>query len=709
MTAPSPHRSRLRDVVLIAALLALAPRLAIADPSASGDSGLIAMPDARTEDDGTVLSGLAFSDPYAGIFASMTFLPGLEATFIYQRLDGVEVTNQPDYGSYKDKQFQLKWTFLDETARRPALAFGARDIHGTQRFPAQYLVASKRFGAFDASLGYGGDRLDGLFGGLSYRPAWDRGRWRFLVEYDANDYAGDFAAAESGAIDRDSPINVGIGYDIGWGGARITSESGAIGGVVYLRFPFGQPDLTPKTKEPSPLRTAEATAPPATAWVPRGDPARTLADQLYRQDFDRVSIAIEDRTLSLSLTNTRISHMGRAVGRAARTALLYGPSDVDSLRITYSKLDLPIAVYSFSDVATLRDYFAGRATPEQLGPTVKVTYASPAQQAQGDASLVYSLDALPIEQVAQTGFKTGEEAESHLLFLERTRRDGANFGLKPFIINGFFNDLGGAFRYDVFAAGYYTQRYAPGLFGTATVRLTLLENVSDVTTVSDSTLPHVRSDIALYKQGGDLKVENLFLAKYAQLDEQVYARFSAGLYDEMFAAAGGQFVYLPANARWAADLDLEYARQRDFDGFGFLDYDTVTAIAAFHYRFPDRGITATVRGGVFLAGDEGYRFELRRRLRSGVNFGFWYTVTNGNDITGPGAPGDPYYDKGVFITLPLRMTLPRDTQASGGFSLSPWARDVGQMLRFPTDVYRVIESEMFLNTTDYNPLSLFGR
>ena len=38
-----------------------------------------------------------------------------------------------------------------------------------------------------------------------------------------------------------------------------------------------------------------------------------------------------------------------------------------------------------------------------------------------------------------------------------------------------------------------------------------------------------------------------------------------------------------------------------------------------------------------------------RRFKSGTEVSCWYTRTNGDDITSPGSPDYPYYDKGVFV------------------------------------------------------------
>jgi len=153
---------------------------------------------------------------------------------------------------------------------------------------------------------------------------------------------------------------------------------------------------------------------------------------------------------------------------------------------------------------------------------------------------------------------------------------------------------------------------------------------------------------------------------------------------------------------------VDTLKQRDVKGdFHFRDYTTTTALLAYHYRIKKYGLTFTLRGGRFLAKDEGYRFEFARRFRSGFKVGAWYTITNGHDETGPGSPGSPYYDKGVFMQIPLNTMLTRDTRAKGGFSLAPWTRDVGQMVHSPGDLYEIMEDPLVLDRPEYHLLSDF--
>lgn len=221
----------------------------------------------------------------------------------------------------------------------------------------------------------------------------------------------------------------------------------------------------------------------------------------------------------------------------------------------------------------------------------------------------------------------------------------------------------------------------------------------------------VRSDFARYRLGGDrLKLDSLYFGHLANPRDRVYTWLSAGIYEEMFAGVGGEVLYLPENGNWGVDFASYAVKQRDYDGrFGFLGYETVTALASFHYRIPSHGVTLTARAGRFLAKDSGVRFEFRRRFLSGFEVGAWYSVTDANDITSPGSPSDPYNDKGVFVRYVIAPFMPRDHDAGVEVAMSPWARDPGQMVRAPGGLYSLLERRLLLNLEDLGPWSDFGQ
>ncbi len=678
--------------------------LGAAEPSTTGQTGLINMPDARVAEDGTLRFGVSYFRPYLPVWASVTLLPRWETSFRYTTIRDLPSNLGKGFGDFKDKAFDTKLVLVREDGWWPDISVGVQDVFGTELFSSKYAVVSKAVRHSDYTLGYGTERIDGFFGGVRYRPPWARA-FAFVAEYDANDYANDFGAAESGADTRDGEWTYGLEYKKGWFGVQLAAQGDDLGVNTHLDIPLMDKEFVPKIHEPDPY-TAEVPQVALDQWMADTGYAARLARALEKRDYKNIRLAFDGHTLSATLTNTRISLIGRAVGRAARILLALGPEDTQSIRITYTVDGLPALTYDFSDAHKLERYFDGLLSRRQLDQYLDVSYAQP--QARGAASaktLEFSFE----EDTINSGKLRTDEG--HVLSFRTEASDLSTFQFVPMNLALFMNDPNGAARFNVFATAIYSKQIGAARFLEGGVRFTLWEDVSEVSQPSNSTLPHVRSDIAQYsRNGGRLKLDRLLVNQYLQPAERVYARLSAGYYEQMFAGTGGQVLYLPEQKPWALDLSVDWLRQRSTDGgFGFRSYNTVTALGAFHYRLPVWGLTATARIGRFLAKDNGVRFELQRRFRSGISLGFWYTRTDGDDITPPGSPGDPYYDKGVFASIPLGPMLTRDTQARAGFSLSPWTRDVGQMVVSPGDLYTRFERELMLNNSDDGPGSQLGQ
>ena len=679
---------------MLAACAALAAEPVVVAPSATGQSGLLNMPDARIAPEGTWRTGISFMRPYQTIWSSLAVFPWLEGTFRYTRImhvPGFAPGPGIDYGDYKDKSFDLKLQLLPERGIWPSVAFGTQDFQGTAIFRALYGAASKQVGNFDLTLGYGSKRIDGVFGGLRYTDP-RLPNWSLVAEYDAYDYKNDLGAALSGAADYNKAPAAGIEYRSQWWGAKLYAAHGQAGVNAWVSVPLEAKEFVPKVDEPPPF-TKIVPRPTAAQWAENREHRAQLARALYEQDFRDVRIAYVNEVLSAELTNIRISSMPHAVGRAARTLLSFAPLEVREIRVTYLEAKLPLATYDFVDVPLLQRYFNGMASRAKLAQTVSIEYAQPNSHrnrnatSDREAMLAAFEEPIPERLLVQRG------VEGSALTLRDEDVLGGTLLLHPSLTT-YFNDPSGAFKFDLSAVASY-ERWFPAriqLLGDLTT--TVLENVSDVTEPSNSLLPHVRTDVADYKRVRRPKILRLLANQYYQPAERVYARVSGGIYEEMYDGVGGQVLYLPRDGRWGVDLAVDAVRQRDFRGlFGTLDYSTVTAIASLNYRLA-QGVTATARAGKFLAKDDGVRFELKRRFNSGFEVGAWYTVTNGNDITSPGTPSSPYHDKGIFMAMPLDTMLTKDTRAVADISLAPWTRDVGQMVASPGDLYSLTERDV---------------
>lgn len=660
------------------------------------------MPDARVAPDGTLRFGYSFAEPYPTLWSSVTMLPRLELSARFTRVMGYPEPNfGATYGDFKDKAFDGKFVLIEEGGWLPQFAIGGQDFIGTKVFPAWYAVANKRLGDFDFTLGYGDKRIDGLFGGVRYRPKGLKD-WALVAEYDANDYSRDPGAAQSGAASIRKGPGVGVEYTWGWltGQLAYTREKPAV--MAYMAVPLSQRDFIPKSDEPQPY-TRITPRPTTEQWHASDEHRKRMMRALAEQDFRSVRIALVHDRVEVSLINSRISRVSRSVGRAARTILLLSPIGTREIKITYTVRELPVVIYSFSDLDRLQRYFNGVLPRWELEPHVSIHYAAPGAQEAGDLA-----DMLAAFDEHQPGLKVLYQDEGDFISLKSEDLLANRVSVRP-SLGVFFNDPSGAFKYEIGVQASVDRRLAPRIFFAGAVNANIYETVSDVTQRSNSLLPHVRSDIAEYKRASAIKLTKFLVNQLYFPAERVYARASVGYYEEMFAGAGGQVLYLPVGARWGADLAVDWVKQRNHEGLGFsfYNYDTVTAIASFNYRLP-MGITATARAGRFLARDEGIRFEFKRRFASGYEVGMWYTRTNGNDITSPGSPGDPYYDKGIFMSVPLNTLLTKDTQAVALMSLAPWTRDVGAMVASPLDLYRLMEKPLVLDVHDHDGLVQLG-
>ncbi len=680
-----------------------------ATPTIQGQSGYINMPSASVEADGTFSMGYGYDSPYGSFWATSTLLPFLQVTGRYVSISGIQgFTSNPNaygggYGRYKDKVVDTKLQLWGESGWRPSVAVGATDLFGTTLFKGQYVVATKTFGSnrnLEASVGYGRTRPDGLFAGARWTPE-SLPNWALVAEYDANDYPKDFRAAQTSAGQREKGPSVGVEYRWGWLGVQAARHRDHSSINASLSIPFAEREFIPKIYEPPYFQEQAPRARPSrTEWQDNAAHGAALVDALSKQDYKNIRVQLKGNVLHLALTNARISNLGRAVGRATRIALAFAPVGISGIHVTYTRLEQPVATYEFFDLNKLNDYLAGRITREAFLEAVLVRYANQ------DDILHADQDGVLVGVKDDTGLNVLVAKDGDMVQLSSEDRETNRFKLVP-KLGFFFNDPSGALRYELAAAANYDKRLGNGLYLNSAMDLKLVENVSGVTQPSNSLLPHVRTDVADYKRGSRVKLQRLLINKYMMPAERWYARASAGLYEEMYRGVGGQVLYLPKNSRWAVDLTVDALQQRDFKGwFGHRDYNTVTALGALHYQLP-YGVTATARAGRFLAKDVGVRGEFKRRFKSGIEVGVWYTRTNGNDITNPGSPTSPYRDKGIFLSIPLRSMLPNDTQATAGFAISPWTRDVGQMVTSPGDLYDMMENPR-RDMTTYDGLGNFA-
>lgn len=216
----------------------------------------------------------------------------------------------------------------------------------------------------------------------------------------------------------------------------------------------------------------------------------------------------------------------------------------------------------------------------------------------------------------------------------------------------------------------------PGLTVSGSAEASLYDNF-DTTRVSDSQLPHVRSDFMKYFTQGKTGIGNLETDYQFRLSPTVYAHVRAGYLESMFAGAGGEVLWRPVGARWALGADIYHVWQRDFDRlFGLQHYNQTTGHVSLYYDSPWYDLNFELRAGQYLAGDRGLTIQMTRRFSTGVEIGAFVTKTN----VSAQQFGEGSFDKGIIIRIPLDWMAPLETQSVVAMDLRPVQRDGGQTL-----------------------------
>ena len=109
----------------------------------TGQTGLIYMPDARIDPDGTWRTGYSINDPYSAVWISLTAMPRLEASLRYTAIDGVPGFLEPERaGLYGTDHFE---SFADPMDACRAAHLVTTDVWTSMGWEAENEVRLKDF------------------------------------------------------------------------------------------------------------------------------------------------------------------------------------------------------------------------------------------------------------------------------------------------------------------------------------------------------------------------------------------------------------------------------------------------------------------------------------------------------------------------------------------------------------------------------------
>ena len=660
-----PKRSQKRLPLLAIALAPwfCGPTLA----SDYGTTGLIDIPTARMQLDGTLTATAAFDGRHRQFALTYQVAPWLEGTFRYTGFDEF---------FYWDRNYEVKARLWDEELFLPAVAVGVRDVVGTGRFGSEYVVASKGFGRTDVSVGVGWGRLAGngvagnplirlsdrfsrrnpefglggdvsfgdffsgrrvgVFGGVDY--SFEDWPMHLRLEYNPDQYDFDF---ERGGERPSSPLSIGISWEALPGTTLSVSHQNGDEVGFSAQFSLDSFSDPPRSKKPDYISSYYL---PQNKLPPQIRKSRWYSRLLY--DVERSGLLLLEGTLSEDLQQAQL-----VVGNA--TLALWSDAIADLTAM--ADLHLPASVRTIFFI--VED--GGHRTATIVVPRPSSSYTG------NDSAHLNRIRVLPGRTLEKpqhrTGFVTGK--------LNTELNLKSRFQLF---------DPDDPARYQVYADLFAEYSLSSHWAIRASLALNLENNFDEsLRQESDSVLPKVRSDIVKYLNQGESGLEKLILEGRNTHGRSIHYRAFAGVLEEMFSGVGGEVLYWPSKSRLAFGASLAYAKQRDFDRrLRHLDYDVITGHVSAYWATPFYNYDVAVHAGRYLAKDTGATLEVRRTFRNGWQVGVWATLT---DVPFEDF-GEGSFDKGMYFQLPLDAIFGGATRSKLGTRIRPIQRDGGQRL-----------------------------
>ncbi len=631
-----------------------------------GTTGLIDIPTARMESDGTLITTAAIQSRTNSYAVTYQATPWLQGTFRY--------TGYNEWFFY-DRNYEAKLKLWSEDDYLPQVAIGIRDIVGTGFVGAEYIVASKEVGGFDVTLGMGWGRLAGkgnfdnpmtwlsdsfkvrdgfeglggelstgaflsgeqvgIFGGVSYEMSGLP--LTLLMEYNPDQYDADIS---NGARKPESPISAAVKWDAAPGLSVTLSHQHNQEWGVQLTAALDTKLLPPKPARRLYLSSIDL----ETSDLPRGISQSSWYDT-FLFDAERSGLLLLEATVDESLHTATIV-MGNtaypiwidAVDYMVSLADLHLPTTVNTINIIVEEEG-----HRVNSIRIRRPSLNFGKNKQLVEREIKIEPFKPVSFVQYRTDFVQKKVLLDINLSNRVQLFDPDDPARYQLY--------AKIGLRMMLPGNWV--LGGAIDRDI------------------------KNNFDESTRESDSVLTRVRSDVVKYLNEGESGLDSLYVQKRGNLFKDTYFRVFGGVLESMYSGVGGEVLYQPFQSRLAFGLSANWVKQRDYDKtFKHLEYQTATAFVSTYWASPFYNFDVAIHAGKYLARDVGATFEVRRTFDNGWMVGLWATKTNvsAEDF------GEGSFDKGLFFKIPFNGFFGKSSRSNYTTRIRPIQRDGGQYL-----------------------------
>ncbi|MBN3040330.1 MAG: YjbH domain-containing protein, partial [Candidatus Omnitrophica bacterium] len=376
---------------------------------------------------------------------------------------------------------------------------------------------------------------------------------------------------------------------------------------------------------------------------------KEMIEKIYAEireaGFSDVSAYTDGRSLITEFENTRYLSNQKAIGRVLRILLYHSPSDTEELTAVLRRRDMPILKVSVKP-DHLEKFLLGKI-PEDI------FYAK------------------------LIGVKVTKQAinsqEKNYIQTKTKRKLRFDFSIKP-DLEVYWNDPSGFLKYRTGIKPNITANIWKGALAYARYDIPFYSNIYSPST---GAIPSdvVRSDISKYMDKS-YSFDRLMINQAFRISEKSFGRLSLGYFEKMYAGIGGETLYFPGEGQMAFGIEGDLVRKREPQKqFELMDFNRYSVLSNFYYFYPGLDMTLHAQYGRFLAGDIGWMLDINRQYATGVILGVFWSFTDTEDV--PLSFNKDYNNKGVYLKMPLRMFLPRDSNRMFNYGVSPWTRDVG--------------------------------
>jgi hypothetical protein len=675
-----------------------------------GGVGLIQMPSARMQPEGSLAFSWADFEPYLrGSIVAYPF-SWFEASYQYTDINNALYSNSPDFSgdqTYKDKSFDAKILLLRESSLMPAIAIGARDLAGTGVFSSEYLVASKRFHNIDLSLGIGWGNMSantisnplskisktfdnrtnlsntlggefntgyffrgeaGLFGGIELFLPNMKGL-RFKIEYDGNDYDAEgfplgrssFDLAFEPVKKQESKFNFGFVYPVNNNFHLKLSQ--IKGNTINFGFSI-QASLGKKapifSKRDSHQKVKNAEILKKINLRNKRYLYLTSLQQLGERRLALQNAQISDDTIEVVYSQNKFKSFILSTGRVARVLDEISPDYIENFKI--SNINGGIGMHT---IKINRTDFQKHKEDNFYKLVKRSSEITP-----------YSYDPNNYE------------------FRPKTKLPAFLWKLSPSVRSQIGGPDGFYFG-DLRLALHSETIFSKNLTLVTSASAGIIDGFGGLKLASDSIIPHVRTEIVQYlKQSSAFGIHRVQLNYFMTPASNWYAKFSMGILEEMFGGFGGEILYRPFDSNFGVGAELWKVKQRDYNQrFKFIDYETTTGHLNLFYKEPVTQVIIALKGGRFLAEDSGITFDFSRRFKSGLRIGAFFSRT---DIS-KAEFGEGSFDKGFYFHIPVDIFFQNYSKGTSSFGLKPLTRDGAAHLVHSHHLFGITEQAQSIN------------